>query len=192
MPISALVAGAGLAFMLSASSAFAIAPAALELTVVSGPTARIETLGPAAAPVGLQIFCLRSPADCRGGPATRLRLDTATMSALNTVNRAVNASIRPRLRPTQIWELGARTGDCKDYAMNKRARLIEMGVPAGALRIAIGYTSKGEGHAVLVVMTDEGDLVLDNLTGAIRPFNQTGHRLTAISSPDLRKWNRVS
>ncbi|WP_196259696.1 transglutaminase-like cysteine peptidase [Pelagibacterium limicola] len=191
MRIPAFVLAAALTLSL-APSGLALAPSALDRTGLTGPTARITTLGATTAPVGLQIFCLRSPAHCKGGPATQVQLDAAMMNALNSVNRSVNSSIRPVLRPTQVWELGARSGDCKDYAMNKRARLIEMGVPAGALRLAIGYTSRGEGHAVLVVRTDQGDLVLDNLTGQIKPFNQTGHRLIAISSPDLRKWNSVA
>ncbi|WMT89090.1 transglutaminase-like cysteine peptidase [Pelagibacterium sp. H642] len=156
------------------------------------PATQIVTSSATPAPLGLQIFCLREPTHCAAAPATALKMDQRLMNLLASVNYEVNAAIRPRMRSTQVWELGAQTGDCKDYAMNKRAELIARGVPAGALRLAIGLTAQGEGHAVLIVRTTVGDYVLDNLTAQILPFNQTGHTLTAISSPDPKRWNRVA
>ena len=76
--------------------------------------------------------------------------------------------------------------------MNKRAALVAKGVPAGALRLAVGVTASGQGHAVLIVRTNHGDFVLDNLTSEIKPFDRTGHRLISISSPDLRRWQAIS
>lgn len=157
----------------------------------NGKAPRVSMSGTATPPLGLQIFCLQHAKFCAGGPAKEVVLDTSTLRAMSAINRSVNASIRPQVRRTQVWELGARVGDCKDYAMNKRAQLLARGFPAGALRLAVGFTSRGEGHAVLVVRTNEGDLVLDNLSGEIKPFNRTGHQLTAISSPDLRKWQKI-
>ena len=75
--------------------------------------------------------------------------------------------------------------------MNKRVHLIARGVPAGALRLAIGLTAQGQGHAVLIVRTTAGDYVLDNLTDQIKPFDQTGHTLTAISSNDPKLWHSI-
>ena len=47
------------------------------------------------------------------------------------------------------------------------------------------------GHAVLVVRTDQGDLVLDNLTGTIKPSNQTGLRWVAMTNADGRSWKAI-
>lgn len=181
-----------LTLALASAPALALAPQPTDRTGLSGSVMRISTSSVTAAPLGLQIFCMTSPTHCASAPAAQLQMDTNLMSVLNSVNRSVNSSIRPQRRATQVWTIGARVGDCKDYAMNKRAQLIARGVPAGALRLAIGFTARGEGHAVLVVRTDAGDYVLDNLTSQIKPFNQTGHTLVAMSSNDPRRWNTIS
>jgi len=171
-----------------------ILPLLVALVLAAAPAladSRIATAGPTAAPLGLQIFCMRSPADCAAGPEVQVLLTEDALGALESVNRAVNAAIRPQLRATQVWELGARQGDCKDYAMNKRAALLARGFPAGALRLAIGHTAGGEGHAVLVVRTSAGDFVLDNLTDRILPYGETGHTLIAMASNDPRHWVSV-
>ena len=47
----------------------------------------------------------------------------------------------------------------------------------------------GEGHAVLTVRTDEGDYVLDNLTDAIKPWEETGYRyLKRQSTTHTGRW----
>ncbi|GGA36351.1 transglutaminase-like cysteine peptidase [Pelagibacterium lentulum] len=179
-------------FALSASFAlFGLSGTAAYSYDSSSPAAQIKTAAPTAAPVGLQVFCLGNAHHCTSSNVSVVEMSQDLMAMLNRVNGSVNRSIRPRVRSTQVWELGARSGDCKDYSLNKRAQLVALGVPAGALRIAIGYTARGEGHAVLVVRTSAGDLVLDNLTNQIKPFHQTGHRLIAISNGDLRKWNTI-
>jgi len=88
------------------------------------------------------------------------------------------------------WSVDPAYGDCEDYAMTKRSHLIHMGVPASALRIAYVKTSWGEGHAVLVVRTDSGELVLDNLTRAILPIQQTGLRVVSMSGANPSRWVR--
>lgn len=152
---------------------------------------RIQTAATAAPPLGFQLFCMRTPEHCTASARDEVAMSPELINILSSVNRSVNASITPRVRPVQTWELGARAGDCKDYVLNKRHRLIGMGVPAGALRIAIGYTAWGEGHTVLVVRTSAGDLVLDNLDSQIRGWDETGHQLVAMSSSDPRQWRQV-
>jgi predicted transglutaminase-like cysteine proteinase len=41
---------------------------------------------------------------------------------------------------------------------------------------------------VLIVVTNRGQLVLDNLTGRILPLSQSGLRLMSMSSADPLKW----
>jgi predicted transglutaminase-like cysteine proteinase len=143
------------------------------------------------APLGFLVFCVRYPAQCRSSGQGEIALDNGLMARLQSVNRSVNRSIRPQNDRGDVWEVNVRVGDCEDYALTKRARLIEMGLPVGALRIATARTRSGAGHAVLVVRTDRGDLVLDNLTNTIRPWNETGLRWVAMSGANPRRWTAV-
>jgi predicted transglutaminase-like cysteine proteinase len=83
-------------------------------------------------------------------------------------------------------------GDCNDYAVTKRHVLLQRGLPAKALRLSAVRTSSGEGHLVLLVVTTKGELVLDNLTDAIRPWRSTDYRWLKIqSASDARFWLTV-
>ena len=101
-------------------------------------------------------------------------------------------SIRPvNDRPDQgdVWQVNVKSGDCEDFALTKRDHLIAMGWSPRALRIAVTKTPYGEGHAVLVVKTDQGDLVLDNRTNAIKGWKDTDLRWLMIQSGDNpRVW----
>lgn len=52
-------------------------------------------------------------------------------------------------------------GDCEDYVLSYKIALAEEGIPPDALRIAIASVPDGGIHAVLLVVTDQGNLVLD-------------------------------
>jgi len=53
-------------------------------------------------------------------------------------------------------------------------------------------TATGTGHVVLIAVTTKGDLVLDNLTEAIRPWQTTDyHWLKIQSAADARFWYEV-
>ena len=66
-------------------------------------------------------------------------------------------------------------GDCKIYALYKRKLLQEAGFPRQALLMTVVHDLDNEGHTILTVKTDKGDLVLDNLVDEIRPWNATGY-----------------
>ncbi|MGD0186390.1 MAG: transglutaminase-like cysteine peptidase [Roseiarcus sp.] len=66
-------------------------------------------------------------------------------------------------------------GDCKDFAMTKRQRLIDCGWPTSALPVAIVRTSSGERRLTLVARASRGGFVLDNLTDGIVPWNRTSY-----------------
>lgn len=145
----------------------------------------------ASAPIGLQIFCIQHAEYCRGGGRSQVAFGDELMKMLNSVNRTINRQIRPRNDRGDVWSINVRVGDCEDYALTKRQRLIELGLPAGSLRIATALTRSGEGHAVLVVRTSQGDLVLDNRSGRIKPWNETGLEWIAISGANLRNWRTI-
>jgi len=68
---------------------------------------------------------------------------------------------------TDYWatpvEFLTKGGDCEDYAIAKYTALRALGVPEERLRIAIVQDlQKNIPHAILVVYTDQGPLLLDN------------------------------
>lgn len=92
---------------------------------------------------------------------------------LLSVNTLINHSLIPNDVPTldfSVVSLGSKA-NCNNYAATKRAELIKDGIAADDLRIDLVLTKDGRGHSVLVYH----DLVLDSLTDAILPFEQTGY-----------------
>lgn len=148
----------------------------------------------AIAPFAHVMFCVRQPADCTASSGPDIvELTLAKRRELITVNAEINREIAPAndIGDDQ-WTLAPASGDCEDYAITKRHALIARGWPAAALRLAVAHTAWGEGHLVLVVRTSSGDLVLDNLTGAVRSWRKTGLRWDMIQASDNPKiWYRL-
>ena len=142
-------------------------------------------------PLGYQVYCLQNPKDCRGGGADVVQYTSKLARQLAQVNQQVNRQISFKSQSTDVWRVNVTAGDCEDYALTKRQRLIRMGVPASALRMAVVRNSKGEGHAVLVVKTSKGELVLDNARQQILPRSKTGYRWLAVASSNPGKWSRL-
>jgi predicted transglutaminase-like cysteine proteinase len=141
------------------------------------------------APLGYQLMCLKHPAECRGGGAASIEATNGMLAVLVRVNTAINRTMQPREdKGIDVWTLGATSGDCEDYALAKRRLLVEAGLPASALRLAYVKTPAGIGHAVLVVNTPRARYVLDNLTAAIRPLEQTGYRLVSMQGANPDNW----
>jgi predicted transglutaminase-like cysteine proteinase len=143
----------------------------------------------ARAPLGYQLMCLKTPQACKGGGSASVKATEVILQTLKRVNAQVNRTILPVADGyADVWKDNATSGDCDVYVMAKRRALIQAGVSASALRIAYVKTRRGEGHAVLVVKTSKGDLVLDNLTSAIKPLSQAGYSVISMSSADPAKW----
>lgn len=128
-------------------------------------------------PYGFIGFCLRNEPDCAGGTdkPSNPALTPARWSELNAVNDYVNRL--PEIEDednygrTEFWAYpNRRGGDCEDLALLKRKLLIARGWPVDALLLATAQEWNGEGHALLVVVTDKGDFVLDNKNAAIVPW----------------------
>jgi len=182
----------------SAADAPAAADAAASALEAPAP---VPVAAPVAAPVeALAAADLARPAVARvrAPEAAPLTLARADWRRVQRINREVNRAIRHREdsavygRPDQ-WALGeAGVGDCEDYALAKRAALIQAGVPARALSIALVETRRGESHAVLLIDTDKGALVLDNLSPWIRRWDQTPYTWIARQTPgDPLTWRAV-
>lgn len=134
------------------------------------------------APVGYTIFCMNNPGHCRPSAAATIPATADAMAEISRINTAVNALIRPKRDATEQWSLNPSAGDCEDFALTKRARLIRAGFPAGALRMAEVTTGRGERHAVLIVKTTAGEYVLDNLRQKVVSRGASGYRFGWIAS----------
>ena len=63
----------------------------------------------------------------------------------------------------------------EDYVLLKRQTLAARGIPLSSLLITVVQDENGEGHAVLTVPTNLGDLVLDNRRDQILNWRDTGY-----------------
>ena len=164
----------------------------------SAPAAPIAEASPTLAPFQHVRFCLRYPTECKSASADRahIELTAETMELLQRVNRTVNAAIAPIRKnygSGTAWTIAPAAGDCNDYAVTKRHELVESGLPTKALRLAVVKTGSGLGHLVLIASTSKGDLVLDNLSSVIRPWQDTDYVWLKIqSASDARFWYQIA
>lgn len=161
------------------------------LLVAPGPSARADSSG-FAGPEGWQTLCTQAPSYCnREAPAPGEVLDAAALHELERINSAVNSAIVPQLEPEgrDRWEIEPAAGDCEDYALTKKHRLLATGWPRERLRFATVTTESDEYHAVLFVDGPSGPLVLDNRFEEALPWERLeaeGYRLIAVegAGPD--------
>jgi predicted transglutaminase-like cysteine proteinase len=149
-----------------------------------------ETTTDTLPPIGWVQFCADQPQDCDVAvlapkPAT---LDERKWKQLVRINRDVNDAVEP-VSDLEHWNTLEKwsyptdgKGDCEDYVLEKRRRLIEAGWPRQALLITVVRDKKGDGHAVLTVKTDRGDMILDNQETRIKPWSDTGYRFVKRQS----------
>lgn len=151
-------------------------------------------------PFAYTMFCLRYQDECRTRPLFRggpVPLIEARWTDLKEVNQTVNLAIVPEPNEPgpgpEAWLIDPERGNCHDYAVSKRHKLLNDGWPARTLLLAEVVTVWGKHHLVLVVRTRAGDLVLDNLTPQIRPWSRAPYRWVRIQSPgNARYWNSVA
>ena len=85
-------------------------------------------------------------------------------------------------------EFLTRGGDCEDFAIAKYTALRALGVPEERLRIAIVQdTQKNIPHAVLVVYTEDGAVILDNQIKTLVDA-ESGTRYKPIFSINRQAW----
>jgi predicted transglutaminase-like cysteine proteinase len=128
-------------------------------------------------------FCQQYPAECAvdaSEPAT-IRLTPAAWRTMVKVNRQVNQAIKP-MTDMEHWGVEDRWdfaedgyGDCEDYQLVKRRKLVQAGFPRRALRMTVVIDELGQGHAVMMVRTTQGDYILDNKHDKVLPWSQTGY-----------------
>jgi predicted transglutaminase-like cysteine proteinase len=145
-------------------------------------------------------FCRRFAEACRPSalPGAALALTEPVLALIHAVNAEVNAAVAPATDrdlygTAEHWTLPvAGRGDCEDVALLKRERLMALGIPSSVLLMTIVRDGQGQGHAVLTLVTDRGDLVLDNQTDAVSPWYETGYRfLMRQSRMDPNRWQAL-
>ncbi|MBX3532160.1 MAG: transglutaminase-like cysteine peptidase [Rhizobiaceae bacterium] len=129
----------------------------------------MATFGSTSIPFGYYEYCQRYAERCsRPAEGRTITLTRDRWAQVVDINNLVNATVAPKtdmeiFGKEERWEYPVDAGDCEDYALQKRKLLNELGFPLGALLMTVGRDADGGGHAVLTVVTDAGDFVLDNM-----------------------------
>jgi predicted transglutaminase-like cysteine proteinase len=140
--------------------------------------------GKTSQPIGHYDFCQRYASECtvRTSRDPRVTLTPEKWNQLVLVNAKVNHDITEATDQQiygvpEYWAYPDKIGegDCEDLVLLKQRDLIKLGWPVGALLITVVRQTNGDGHAVLTVVTDRGDLVLDNMEQRILLWNETSY-----------------
>lgn len=150
------------------------------------------------APFQFVRFCVQNATECQVREGSRDgSFEFRNWQQLARVNAIVNSAIRPQTDGASdgvsdgannaagdTWSLAPQSGDCEDYALTKRSQLLRLGWSSGDLLLATATVPGRGGHAVLVVRTQFGDYVLDNLREEIMPWEKAGYSWSRIQSPE--------
>ena len=190
-----LAAAALLVEIVCPSTAYAISnQTTLSRAAMPAAASAMEEADETMMPIAYVRFCMRNASQCQATGAPKLIASTLkNWQTLANVNALVNARIKGDPAKGSIdWSLETRHGNCNDYAVQKRMELIRRGFPASALALSVTVTGQGEGHLVLIVRTDRGDFVLDNLRAGVVAWNRTGyHWVMRQSAEDPQKWVKL-
>jgi predicted transglutaminase-like cysteine proteinase len=166
-------AAAFLALLVSSSSAFTAPSSALSM----------KTGGVTSQPIGHYEFCQTHKSECRAGVRNQApaKVTEFGWSVVREVNASANRDITPMTDKElhgkdEYWSYPDGAGDCEDFVLLKRKKLMEKGFAPGDLLITVVRKPDGEGHAVLTLRTTEGDYVLDNLNNEVKLWTTTPYR----------------
>ena len=152
-------------------------------------------------PDGWINYCMRNITECDNleTKSQFIQLTVESIENLNKINTFVNSRIIARSdmahnNTSDYWDVPKDNyGDCEDYALMKRKLLIEAGFSKGALLMTMVKLETGELHAVLTVITQHGDYILDNLSESISPwFNKPFKYLKRQSKHNQNIWTSLN
>ena len=147
-------------------------------------------------PVGYVDFCGRGEVECQfhGGKAETLSVTAENWDQIDQVNRIVNTKIRPvsdleLYGVPDYWTYPVDAGDCEDYVLLKKRYLTELGFNPDVMLITVVLDEHNEGHAVLTMVTAQGDYILDNRRHEILRWDDTGYKfLKRQSQATSNEW----
>jgi predicted transglutaminase-like cysteine proteinase len=137
----------------------------------------------------------RQPCNNQNLDALDVKLDDIAWKAMLKVNSDINHEIEPATDMehwgvVDKWDFADdKKGDCEDYVLAKRQRLMEIGFPRQALLVTVVRDLQGEGHAILTIKTDKGDFILDNMNSKVLPWIATGYKyIKRQSQENPNRW----
>ncbi len=173
------------------------APAAIASSSVDLANAAFAPVtGATSIPVGAAEFCKANRAACAPN-AHVVEVETLTQKSwdqLVSINDNVNATIVPETdedlyHVAEYWTYPDGRGDCEDIALEKQRELVAAGWDPSTLLMTVVRERDGNGHAVLMVRTDRGDVVLDNQDGRVLLWKDTAYEyIKRQSQSDPGKW----
>ncbi len=155
-------------------------PAPPAINTAKGNTASVVSYN-VFAPEGMRAIDHVSALEGGGGLA---RVNGNVLELLAHINQSVNHAVLPvtdqaGFGKDELWRIPEirayrkDIGDCEDYALLKRKRLIDAGFNFKDLSLTVVRRPNTEIHAVLLVKTHYGDLVLDNLEDEVKLWSDT-------------------
>lgn len=158
----------------------------------AGPSSAAPTGADTSVPFGWADFCQRYHGECaqENLVAQQIALTPAALRKIARVNAWVNGRVTPvsdreHFGAVEQWDYPTDgKGDCEDYALLKRHMLVDAGFPRAALLMTVVKEANGDGHSVLMVRTDKGDYVLDNMNDAVKAWTATPYRFVKRQSQE--------
>lgn len=127
----------------------------------------------------------------RALPIMPIAWTSKTRKLVNRVNRQINGAMigttdalafgrqefwtMPLSAPDRPGGRSKPLADCEDFALEKRKALIAAGIPEDALYLAVAISEWTGLHAVLVISTEDGDFVLDNMSEWLVEWSKTNY-----------------
>jgi predicted transglutaminase-like cysteine proteinase len=158
--------------------------------------ASMVTGGLTSQPIGHYEFCQKYADECnqRSKMVAPPRVTEFGRKLVQQINHEVNNSIIAMTDlevygRDEVWEYPTEVGDCEDFVLLKRKKLMEKGFSAADLLITVVRKADGEGHAVLTLRTSDGDFILDNLDDEVKLWTATDYTfLKRQASFNTGRW----
>jgi len=163
-----------------------------------GNSEHMQTFGNTSIPIGAYEYCQRYAQRCKYEPkASGVQLTRSVWDQVVNINYNINATVRPMtdmeiFGVEERWELPTDAGDCEDYVLAKKRELSRLGFPPGAMRVTVVYDANDGGHAVLTLVTDQGDFILDNNNNKVLRWQEAELTYIKRQKPgNLMRWESL-
>ena len=109
-----------------------------------------------------------------------IEMTTDIWNKINEINTNVNNTHKYKPDVNEEWsELSpGQPGDCDNFVLTKAKQLQDAGIPVNSLKLVpsqIKTATGKEGHLILMLSTNKGDFVLDNINQNIVDAKKTGY-----------------